>query len=366
MEELKIWKVDSNDSPGGSEELLTTREMETENRLEDILAENPDMLENGLDLVGRQVDMPGGTLDLLGVDSEGRLVVFELKRGRLHRDAVAQVIDYASQINAMDLDRLYQHIAEQSGKRGIDKIDNFEVWYNNNYPEHDTDSVNPPRIVLVGLGVDETTDRMVNYLAAFGLDVSLLTFHGFKQGSDTLLARHMEVDGSNPAPEQKTSGTRNDKKRFNERVQTLGVQQLVESVTRTFRSQPGANFTISHSTTRRHFRLDFSWYPRDWAPKAQILFIELVKGSIKVGFHPNAIELVERGEFDKLQTELEEAPGQSIWKLGSINYELKLPLRSLEEWEKHKENLDALVRKVCEGYDALREKTLAEKARDGE
>ena len=61
------------------------------------------MLERGLRLVGRQTLMTGGGyLDLLAVDGNGRLVVFELKRGFLSRDAVAQVIDYASDLNAMD------------------------------------------------------------------------------------------------------------------------------------------------------------------------------------------------------------------------------------------------------------------------
>ena len=59
----------------------------------------------GLTLVGRQTPTEGGPLDLLGVDADGRLVVFELKRGTLSRDAVAQVVDYASYLNAMESDR---------------------------------------------------------------------------------------------------------------------------------------------------------------------------------------------------------------------------------------------------------------------
>ena len=39
------------------------------------------MLMPGLQLVGRQLTTANGSLDLLGIDSEGRLVVFELKPG---------------------------------------------------------------------------------------------------------------------------------------------------------------------------------------------------------------------------------------------------------------------------------------------
>ena len=52
-----------------------------------------------LTLVGRQTPTEGGPLDLLGVDGDGKLVVFELKRGTLLRDAVAQILDYASPIS---------------------------------------------------------------------------------------------------------------------------------------------------------------------------------------------------------------------------------------------------------------------------
>ena len=38
---------------------------------------------------------------MLGIDEYGRLVVFELKRGTLVREAVAQIIDYASDLANM-------------------------------------------------------------------------------------------------------------------------------------------------------------------------------------------------------------------------------------------------------------------------
>ena len=127
MEETKIWSIDDNGK--SAQQLDTTNRMETEGLLEDILTANPDMLEDGLQLVGRQTSTAGGPLDLLGVDTDGRLVVYELKRGRLNRDAVAQVIDYASDLNTKEQDDLSRHIERQSGKYGIEKIDDFKDWY---------------------------------------------------------------------------------------------------------------------------------------------------------------------------------------------------------------------------------------------
>lgn len=367
MEELKIWTVTAKGSPGVSE-LATTREMETENLLEHILTKNPDMLENGLDLVGRQFDTTGGALDLLGVGNDGKLVVFELKRGRLNREAVAQVIDYASGLATMDLDSLHRLIAERSGNLGIQKIDDFAEWYNKNYPDYDPDSLMPPRIVLVGLGVDNTTERMVNYLKDGGLDVSLLTFHGFKHGSDTLLARHVEVDNS-PEPTTQTSKL-GPKQKFIGIAQSSGVQPLVEAVTEMFMSRREPRFGIHYAIVRKQFNLSFAWHQGDWAPKsAATLFIELAQGAVNIGFHPVAVALATQDAFDKLKDEdieFERSGAQVFFRIDSTDYELKHQLRSLEEWKAREEQLAALVQKVCVGYDALKKKTLEEKAAGGE
>ncbi|MCY4028579.1 MAG: endonuclease NucS [Acidobacteria bacterium] len=95
-------------------ELKSRERVEAESLLEDTLVANPDLLGPGLKRVGRQVPTAGGPLDLLGVDGYGRLALFELKRGMLTRDAVAQVIDYAADLEALDLVDLTRLIAEES------------------------------------------------------------------------------------------------------------------------------------------------------------------------------------------------------------------------------------------------------------
>ena len=93
-------------------QLVPSNRMESELLLEETLVNNPGLLLEDLTLVGRQTPTEGGPLDLLGVDGDGRLVVFELKRGTLSRDAVAQVIDYASDLDNMDLVNLANHISD--------------------------------------------------------------------------------------------------------------------------------------------------------------------------------------------------------------------------------------------------------------
>ena len=112
LEEIKIWATDGS---GGATQLEISYQMESELLLEDTLVNNPDMLMPGLTLVDRQTPTEGGPLDLLGVQEDGRLVVFELKRGTLSREAVAQTIDYASFLDTMPDGDLANYISEQSG-----------------------------------------------------------------------------------------------------------------------------------------------------------------------------------------------------------------------------------------------------------
>jgi RecB family endonuclease NucS len=81
MEEIKLWKVSGLESNLVISNITSATHTKTEEMLEEILVKAPDLLFEGLKLVGRQVETSGGaTLDLLGVDEDGQLIVFELKR----------------------------------------------------------------------------------------------------------------------------------------------------------------------------------------------------------------------------------------------------------------------------------------------
>ena len=350
MEETKIWAVEGT----AAKPLNTANHMETEELLEDILTANPDMLENSLQLVGRQTSTTGGPLDLLGVDAEGRLVVFELKRGTLNREAVAQVIDYASSLDAMDMDRLVSHIEQRSGDIGIDKIDDFSDWYSDNWSDEGVEALMPPRMVLVGLGVDDTTERMVNYMVSMGMDISLLTFHGFTTADGkTLLARNVEVDKADTVdgtPRKVRSYNR--RARFVQNLETLSedMRFVVNYAERMFMSVEN-RFTKIYSTTRMSFLIDFSWseeyaWNEETRAKRRFLsFIEIdsAENIINVGFSWIAIGLASE-EFSRID---------------NLGDEYKVSIRSLEEWDAQNEELTALTQKVCAAYNVAREKALS-------
>lgn len=203
---------------------------ETEALLETLCVGSPDLLMNGLTLIGRQLPTGSGPLDLLGVDEDGRLVVFELKRGVLYRESVAQVLDYASQLAEMDADVLAKLIETNSGQNGIEPIADFRDWYSQEFPNNEDPFGDTPRMVLVGLGVDDRARRIVDFLAKSGIDVQLLTFHGFELQGDLLLARQVEVKATSPTAATHVPTKESNLRVLHESARGLGVEALLQSV----------------------------------------------------------------------------------------------------------------------------------------
>ena len=198
-EELRLWSVGDS---GDVEPLKPLQHMPTELELEELLVRHPEMLEPGLKLVGRQTPTQAGWLDLLAVDRDGRLVVYELKRGQLIKDAVTQVLVYASDLDAMSTSQLAAHIAERSGSHGIEGIADFAQWYGDIFGGDDLSRLLPPRMVLVGLGVDPAAERIARFISGGPVDISVVTFHGFARDGERLLARQLEVEPG-PTPKRR-------------------------------------------------------------------------------------------------------------------------------------------------------------------
>lgn len=84
--------------------------------LEKWLASDPSIIRPGLKVIGRQVPTQSGPLDLLAIDGFGNLVVIELKRDQIARVALAQAIDYASDVASWGIDKIGEVCAKYTGK----------------------------------------------------------------------------------------------------------------------------------------------------------------------------------------------------------------------------------------------------------
>lgn len=245
MEEVKLWHIERIAAGTSATAVDPLQNTETEKILEDALFDDSSLLESGLTLIARQLPTINGPLDLLGIDQDGRLVVFELKRGELTRGAVAQVVDYASAIDAMDRNELAQHVRLRASSPGIEEIQNLIEWHGENFPGGAEALNQPPRMVLVGLGVDSRARRMVSFLASLGVDIDLLTFNAFAHSNAVFLARQVEVEAQTIKKEKvaSTGWSREEvEATMNQAAAESGVLDLIHEV----RSFLSANLRTNH------------------------------------------------------------------------------------------------------------------------
>ena len=344
MEEIEVWTVDGSQVS----RLAKSNQMESELLLEDVLVENPGLLLEDLILVGRQTPTEGGPLDLLGVDGDGRLVVFELKRGTLNREAVAQIIDYASDLDRMTMDELSEHISQNSGMHGIEEIEDFREWYAQDIG--DMESLKPMRLFLIGLGTDDRTERMVRFLAEnSGMDISLLTFHGFRYDGKTILAKQVEVEATaelDRRPTNKYVSVAERRATLERWIEESGMSEQFAAVRNMFREH-----WPESSTSPQMYGLSIQLRRQAGSGRrASYAYIQVWKGGIGIVFHPKAKELcldefgqrVQEIRYDTWPQDrdpLEDSQSSIVFKVNA------------EEWEKHKESLTTLVRAVYEAWE---------------
>ena len=258
MEQVKLWITDQD----GSVEPLAVRErMELEHHFEEMLVLSPDMLGEGVTLIGRQLMTAGGPLDLLGVDQDGKLVLYELKRGMTPREALTQAIDYASWLDSLEFDELGRRVSDHR-PTGIDRaFDDFDDWYTEQFAEDQAEQLRPTRIVVVGLGIEAGAERMAHWLADKGVDIEAITFHAFENDGRTVLARQVEVSSEDVAPSRSRSAPpKPDPERRAAEFQSVEVyrsaHQLLAScfagspyIEHTFKN--GVNFALPPTDDRR-------------------------------------------------------------------------------------------------------------------
>jgi RecB family endonuclease NucS len=88
------WAPSGDDSDIESVEELVETSISLERDIEDHLIHHLEAIERGLTLVGRQVIIDVGRIDILAQDAKGRRVVIEVKVGEAKDSAVGQIARY--------------------------------------------------------------------------------------------------------------------------------------------------------------------------------------------------------------------------------------------------------------------------------
>lgn len=170
-----------------------------EKDLEAWIERDPALLEHGLVIVGRQVRLEGGPLDLLALDPQGRWVLIEIKRERLRREVIAQAIDYASCLHRLNPAWLREQCDAYLRSRG--SVATLDALLGERGRSLETEADGREVIIyLVGTGYDPGLERMVEYLAEQKeLSLRMVTFSAFRDADGkTLLARAIHESVGEP------------------------------------------------------------------------------------------------------------------------------------------------------------------------
>ncbi|BAM06288.1 PDDEXK family nuclease [Leptospirillum ferrooxidans] len=186
--ELGLWRIDDKLQP------IHFEPMESESRLEDILAKNIGILAPELMVIGRQVRTSfDKVIDILAIDITGNLSVIELKKEKTPRNIVAQVLDYGSWISTLhdeDIANIHNnYLKRYFPEKQLQSInENFCRYFNvKTMPDELNQS---HQLIIVASFLDPSTERIVDYLAEqYKVDIKTIFFRFFKDGESEYLAR---------------------------------------------------------------------------------------------------------------------------------------------------------------------------------
>ena len=168
-----------------------------ESVLEEWLESNPDgVIEDGpLLIIGRQITTDlGKSIDLLGVDRDGNVVVVELKRDRTPRDVIAQALEYAAFAAKLDAAALEGILGEYRP----DEPQGLAEQHREYFDQTEAVAFNKDqRIVIIGQQVTPEIRQTALFLGAKGVQVTCAEF-SFFQAADggRLLSQEIVVGGN--------------------------------------------------------------------------------------------------------------------------------------------------------------------------
>ena len=252
-QQVRMWEI----TPENTLAEVTPSGINLEERLEDWLESDISMLDPDLMVIGRQVRTDfDGIIDLLCLDSEGGIVVVELKRGQTPREVTTQALDYASWAKDLPFARIREIADGYLNPRGSFLEAAFKTKFEQPLPDPLNES---HRSLIVAEAMDAATERIVRYLSDLHVPINVATVQHFR-GNDNreMLAQVFLVE-----PEEAQSKSQWDSKRrtYSTKAEMLalavaqGVGEMYEKL-RSDAPKPLKTSQNGKSSQRFYARLD--------------------------------------------------------------------------------------------------------------
>ena len=198
MVKLAAWTIEAPPGKEGSQrpepQRVERSHVGLERHLEGWIVNDVSLIGQGLTLVGRQVTIDDGRLDLLAIDSQDRWVVIEVKPGILDSDALNQALYYASSLARLATDEFYGKL--EGGFRHLGDEEALSARVRQVLHEEEEREI---ALLLVGAGIHSGLARMNDYLGRFAVPIGVVSFDVFElEDGQKLLLREVTDEPRRP------------------------------------------------------------------------------------------------------------------------------------------------------------------------
>lgn len=170
-------------------------ELEFEKQLEDWFENSPAALVQGEPIlwIGRQTNATVEDVaifpDLLGIDSEGNLVIVELKRDRAPREVVAQLLEYAAWASELTREQIHEIAEEYFGTRDETKGMKLRDAFNELFEIGEIPVLNRNlRLFIAGRQIPIRVSQVCRFLrTSHGMDITCIAISTFQTESGEIL-----------------------------------------------------------------------------------------------------------------------------------------------------------------------------------
>ena len=191
-----IWRIENASNEIYSQR-LPENQLDKEKLLEKIILKDISILNENWFLIGNQVQTEFNKfIDLLAIDGDGKLIIIELKKDKTPRDVIAQVLDYASWIETLSISKISDiYLQFTNEKETLEE--GFYKKFGVEISSQDIQINSAHQMVVVATELDESTERIVNYLNKNLIDNSIINvmfFSVFNDNNTQYLSRSWLIE----------------------------------------------------------------------------------------------------------------------------------------------------------------------------
>lgn len=211
--EMPIFRLEGNDISNAELVIAQETDLELESYIENWLENSPwALIQDELILwIGRQTSasVESRTIfpDLLGIDSEGNIVIVELKRGEAPWQVVAQLLEYAAWANELSDEQIHEIAETYFETRNEFQKRTFKDVFMDVFEIPETDDLPPLnrklRLYIVAEDVPTRVVSVCRFLrTSYRIDVSCISVSLFQtESGEKIVNMEMKVgDENSPSP----------------------------------------------------------------------------------------------------------------------------------------------------------------------